>query len=285
MANNSFIDAHTHVWTPDLSRYPLADGFTCSDMKPPSFTRRQLLKHAEDCGVGRAVLIQMTFHGFDNSYVLDVIRDAPDQFVGVAVVDQNAKDLGDQLATLVTGGIVGLRLIMHGLDADAWIETASAQNVFRELLKMNLAACFLGNPDKLAAVDRVCKQYSELKVVIDHMSRIGAEGNLNSENIARLCNLARHKNVYVKVSAFYALGKAQPPYLDLLPMIRELRDAFGAERLMWASDCPFQVDPGHTYRESLELITEHAEFLSDGDRQHLLQGTAEKVFFHGSKIA
>ena len=62
-------------------------------------------------------------------------------------------------------------------------------------------------------------------------------------------------------------------------MIRRLRDAYGAERLMWASDCPFQVDPGHTYRESLELISERADFLSDEEREQLLCGTAERVYF------
>ena len=38
---------------------------------------------------------------------------------------------------------------------------------------------------------------------------------------------------------------ASAPYTDLAPMIRELGDAYGAERLMWATDCPFQVMKGH----------------------------------------
>ena len=39
-------------------------------------------------------------------------------------------------------------------------------------------------------------------------------------------------NVYVKLSAFYALGNATPPYDDMLPFVASLRDAFGARRLM-----------------------------------------------------
>ena len=27
----------------------------------------------------------------------------------------------------------------------------------------------------------------------------------------------------------------------MLPFVRSLRDAFGAERLMWATDCPYQL--------------------------------------------
>jgi predicted TIM-barrel fold metal-dependent hydrolase len=94
-----------------------------------------------------------------------------------------------------------------------------------------------------------------------------------------LCELAIHREVYVKLSAFYALGKQTPPYLDILPVIRQLRDAFGSERLMWGSDCPFQVALGHGYAQSLELLTKHAHFLSDDERQQILHGTADQVFF------
>src|SRR5438128_801479 len=61
------IDAHAHVWTPDVNRYPLAPAFKLADMQPPSFTPEQLLAHARPCGVSRVVLIQMSYYGFDNS--------------------------------------------------------------------------------------------------------------------------------------------------------------------------------------------------------------------------
>ena len=32
------IDAHSHVWTPDTARYPLAAGFVKENMRPASFT-------------------------------------------------------------------------------------------------------------------------------------------------------------------------------------------------------------------------------------------------------
>ncbi|MCB1091334.1 MAG: amidohydrolase family protein, partial [Verrucomicrobiae bacterium] len=85
--------------------------------------------------------------------------------------------------------------------------------------------------------------------------------------------------VHVKTSAFYALGKKKAPYEDLGPMIRRLRDAFGAERLMWASDCPYQVQQGHTYADSIALIRDRLDFLSAEDKAWMLGKTAEKVFF------
>ena len=81
------------------------------------------------------------------------------------------------------------------------------------------------------------------------------------------------------MSAFYALGKKHAPYTDLGPMIRRLLSAFGPERLMWATDCPFQVENGHTYRDSIDLIRERLDFLTASDRKWLLGGTAQRVFF------
>ncbi len=62
-------------------------------------------------------------------------------------------------------------------------------------------------------------------------------------------------------------------------MIRHLRDSFGAERLMWATDCPYQVQGNSTYRDSIELVRSRLEFLTADDRVWLLHKTAARVFF------
>jgi predicted TIM-barrel fold metal-dependent hydrolase len=62
-----YIDAHSHVWTPDVAHYPLAAGFKVEEMKPPSFTAEELLKLCRPSGVDRVNLIQMSFYEFENS--------------------------------------------------------------------------------------------------------------------------------------------------------------------------------------------------------------------------
>lgn len=91
--------------------------------------------------------------------------------------------------------------------------------------------------------------------------------------------MAKHKQVHVKVSAFYALGKKNPPYTDLAPLIKRVYEAFGPERLMWATDCPFQVVE-QTYQQSIDLVLKHLDFLSATDKEHILRKTAEKVYFN-----
>ena len=142
-----------------------------------------------------------------------------------------------------------------------------------------LAMCHLVNPNALAAIGRMGQKYPDTPIVIDHFARIGASGEIREADLDPLCALAKNPRAHVKISAFYALGKKQAPYLDLVPMIRRLLDAYGPERLMWATDCPFQVQEGHNYADSIALVRDRLDFLSDGDRDWLLRKTAEKVFF------
>jgi predicted TIM-barrel fold metal-dependent hydrolase len=139
--------------------------------------------------------------------------------------------------------------------------------------------CLLADPDSLPAVRRMCKAYPRTPVVIDHFARIGMKGPVQQSGLDNLCRLADFQHTHVKTSAFYALGAKKAPYTDLGPMIRKLRDTYGASRLMWASDCPFQVQKGHTYANSIALIRDRLDFLTEHDKHWMLHRTAENVFF------
>src|SRR5437763_15949193 len=143
----------------------------------------------------------------------------------------------------------------------------------------NQALSCLIDPDALPEVDRMCKKYPGTPVIIDHLCRIGVDGTVRDRDVDALCALARHKRVLVKVGAFYALGKKKAPYADLAPLIKKVVKAFGPERCMWESDCPFQVVGGHRYQDSIDLVKKHLPFLSAADRDWLLRRSAEKFFF------
>jgi predicted TIM-barrel fold metal-dependent hydrolase len=105
-------------------------------------------------------------------------------------------------------------------------------------------------------------KYPDTPVVIDHFARIGVDGKIRDEDVKNLCKLAKHDRTSVKISAYYALGKKRSPYTDLIPMIQKLLDTFGPDRLMWATDCPYQVDPGHNYHDSIALIRDEMKLRS-----------------------
>jgi predicted TIM-barrel fold metal-dependent hydrolase len=274
----SLIDAHSHVWSPDTVRWPLANNQTKADLMPPSFTPEELLKLAEPEGVGRVVLIQHhLYHGWDNSYLIDCAKQHPGRFVVVGMIDDNQPHPDAKMKELLPQKIRGVRITPR-IRGEKWLEGPGMTAMWKCGAETGQAMCCLINSKDLPAIDAMCKQHPATPVVIDHFARIGVEGTIREEDVAALCALAKHKLTTVKLSAYYALGKKQPPYDDLKPMIRRVLDAFGPERCMWASDAPYQVEAPNTYAASIALVRDRMD-LSDGDRQWLLRKTAEKVFF------
>ncbi len=275
-----FIDAHVHVWTPDTAHYPLAPGYKREDMKPPSFTPEELFRHAKPAGVDRINLIQMSFYGFDNSYMLDMMALYPEVFVGTAVIDPRA-DAQDKLMTELAKKRVRAFRIHPGLSKlppARWLEPAGYSRMFEAGAKNNQAMSCLIAPDALPELDRMCRKFPDTPVIIDHLCRIGLDGIIRDQDVDALCALAEHKGVLVKVGAFYALGKKRPPYTDLAPLIQRVVKAFGARRCMWESDCPFQVVE-QKYQDSLDLVRKRLDFLTAADKEWMLRRTAEEFFF------
>ena len=276
-----FIDAHVHVWTPDTAHYPLAAGYKRADMKPPSFTPKELFKHSQPAGVDRINLIQMSYYGFDNRYLLDMMALHKDTFVGTAVIDPLGDEPDRLMAELAGKRVRAFRIHpdLSKLPPARWLEPAGYARMFRAGAKNNQAMSCLIAPDALPELERMCRKFPETPVIIDHLCRIGLNGAIEDKDVAALCAMASHKRVMVKLGAFYALGKKQPPYTDLGPMIQKVVRAFGARRCMWESDCPFQVQDPHTYQASIDLIRRHLDFLADDDKEWVLRKTAENLFF------
>ena len=143
---------------------------------------------------------------------------------------------------------------------------------------LSLAVCPLIDPDAIASLDAMCTAFPGTPVVIDHMARVGFGAPVREPDVEALCALARHPGVRVKVSAFYGFGEKTPPYDDVAGLVRRLFASYGSSRLMWASDCPFQVAE-HRYEDSIAVIRDGLDFLSATDRERMLEGTAKEIYF------
>jgi len=276
--SRGWIDAHVHVWPNETKKYPVAKGYDKSGLRT-GFTPEDLFAECRLQGVSRIVLIQMSFYQFDNSYMLEVMSKYKGVFSGVAIIDEKAPNLAERMKKLKGQGIRGFRVYANVKNAAGWERSAPMQAMWREAAKNRQSICCLADPEALPVILRLCRKHPETPVVIDHFARIGMKGPVDQKQLDQLLKLADFKHVTVKTSAFYALGAKKAPYKDLGPMIRQLRNAFSAKRLMWASDCPFQVEGRHTYHDSIALIRDRLDFLSDEERDWMLRKTAARVFF------
>ncbi|MSR84138.1 MAG: amidohydrolase [Candidatus Latescibacteria bacterium] len=286
------IDAHVHVWTSDTQRYPLAPGFNPQDFWYPSFSAEELAQLARPLGVERWNLVQMTWYGLDHRYIADTIAADPAHFVGTGVIpavcDVALPGPDATMMALAQQGVVAFRLRGRSTrpplgDGEEWMAHPGYERIFAAAAAHNLGLSFLMSPADLPELDRMCGRFPEAPVIIDHLCILGRSDSTTAE-LEALCRMARHRRVMVKVGAFYALGARTPPYLDLLPLVRRVVEAFGPERCMWESDSPHQAKAPHSYEAALALIAKHATFLSLDDREQILSRTAEDFFFSRRKL-
>lgn len=275
-----WIDAHSHIWTRDVKTFPLAQGQSVADLDPPSFTAEELLEVAQPEGVERVVLIQHhIYHGWDNSYLVDAAQRFPGKFRVVGMVDDAQPHPDVRMRELLKQQVTGFRITPSIRGRDQWLDGPGMTAMWKIAAETRQAICCLIDPADLPAVDKMCGKHPDTVVVIDHFARIGVDGQIRDADVTALCQLARHPRTHVKLSAYYALGKKRAPYDDLVPMIRRVSEAFGRERVMWASDAPYQMQGEHTYRASIAVVRDQLPFLSTDDRQWWLRKTAERVFF------
>lgn len=274
------IDSHVHVWSDDIRRYPLLPGAPTAHMDLPRFTGEDVLNMIRPHGFERAVLVQSSFYGDDHSLLADTIASQPTKFRGIAALGDSTPGIVHRMRELASRGVRGFRIIQLNPVDPGWLDTPGHEAMFRCAADEGLLVCPLIDPGALPPLAAMCQRFPKAAVVIDHMARIGAGGVIREEDVASLTAMAELPNVFVKVSGFWALGRAKPPYDDLVPLIRWLRDVFGAERLMWASDGPYGMTRG-SYAAAVALVRERLDYLNDAERAMILGGTAERVFFSG----
>lgn len=279
-----WIDAHSHIWPAETDKYPLTPGQTKADLKPASFTDDELMAVARPEGVERVVLIQHSiYHLFDNSYLIDAVQRHPKRFRVQGMVDDYQPAPGEKMKSLLPKGVTGFRItpfIRKPEERSKWLDVPGMVEMWKTGASTRQAMCLLIDASDLQVTDKMCERHPDTPVVIDHFARIGVDGQIRDSDVANLCRLARHKHTSVKISAFYALGQKKPPHDELIPMIRRLYETFGPQRLMWASDSPYQIEGVNSYRASISLVRDRMDFVSREDKDWLLRKTAERVFFY-----
>lgn len=245
------VDAYCHC---GLSRYrPIADVDAAMD----------------GGGVERAVLVQHLGE-FDNGYLAAIVRDRPDRFVAVGLIDERAADRQQGLEALARGGLAGVRLTEVALSTafDLCVHAAKLGLV----LLLDLPS---GVGSMRAEVERLAARANGRPLVISHLGYPALAGD-RLQRGREILALADVPEVHVLVSGFGQFGGF--PHAPLVALTGEVVERFGAERLMWGSNFPESVDAS-TYRSELDLLTDSDAFGAPGFAAALAGATASRVWF------
>ena len=119
------------------------------------------------------------------------------------------------------------------------------------------------------------ERFPAAKILIDHCgAKLEPAGP--TEVLEPVYRLARHPNMLLKWSnAAFFLSKEAYPFFDMLSLLRRAVDSFGAERVLWGSDCT--MNPNASWAEQLFSIRDAAEFSSE-EKEWILGRTARKHY-------
>lgn len=259
-------DTHAHVFTTGL---PLAEH--CRYVPEYDATPAQYLAQLDRHHIDKAILIQPSFLGTDNSYMLEAIRQSPDRFYGVAVIDPDTPLCA--METLKQQGIIGVRLNLIGqelpdLTMPVWQQHLRYINALGWHIELHRpAADLVPLLGVLLAAD--------VKIVIDHFGL--PAGKDNDPGFIYLLKYAETGKIWVKISASYRNGSAQKPTDNTEMLMPLLLKHFGAERLLWGSDWPHtRYEDRMTYTKAIDEIY-HWELTNTQRNNILSQSVIELI--------
>ncbi len=266
------IDAHLHVWGTGEDGLPFADGRQPTARADTDF----LLECMDAAGVAGSLIIQPIVYKFDHRYVTQALRAHPDRFRGMCLVDPTHDDPVGQLRRWRDEGYGSVRINPGLFPADRGFDSDLGHELFAAAGELGMPVGFLISPEHFPAVDALCAASPGAVAVIDHFGHCRPTEGSNAEFDA-LLSLARHPQLHVKLSEFPRASHDEWPYVDLQAWVPQLLDAYGAGRLMWATDFPFIVEQCG-YTEGLTLFTGETPGIDAETMQQLVAGTAEAVF-------
>ena len=271
------IDAHTHIFSSDRNKYPLAA--PQSTYRPITDGSVELLRdQMVEAGVDRAVTISPWFHGWDIRYTLDALQAHRSWLAVVALVDQTSADGPQQLARYVhEHGVCGLR-IQGQISGLGRFDDPAATPIWEKAADLGLPIDINATHAEYAQVESRIRQFPQIPVILDHCGYISADLSPHTPTVEPVLRLAQYPNVYAKLTFLGLPSQAAYPFADVHWMARAIVDAFGAERCLYGSNFPtVQYNPLMSYRQTMQLFAEEIA-LTEAERAWILGGTAAKLW-------
>ncbi|MFJ4068402.1 amidohydrolase family protein [Pseudomonas sp. NPDC089996] len=260
------VDTHAHIFHQHLPM--VANRRYSPDYDAPI---SQYLAHLDQHGLSHGVLIQPSFLGTDNSYMLHALRLHPQRLRAVAVVDATISD--QQLQALDEAGVVGIRLNLIGKHLADYAGPEWAA-LFRRLAVRGWQVEIQRGFDDLAMIVPAILACG-VDVVVDHFG-LPAEGiDPQMASHRTFLHLLSEPKLWLKLSAGY---RSHTDLAKARVMLAQLRQAAGGiDRLLWGSDWP------HTQYETQTCYADQYAFfealLPDaGERAQVLGSNAARLF-------
>jgi predicted TIM-barrel fold metal-dependent hydrolase len=258
------VDAHAHVLRRDA---PLVAQRHSKPLRDA--TVEQYIAVLDANRVSHAVLTAPSFYGPDNSLLLEALDGYPMRLRGTVIVNTDID--GRALSRLAARGVVGVRLNWIRRDTLPGVDGDDYRGLLARVQALGLHVEIYLEGAKLAQVLPKLRA-SGAPVVVDHFGAPDPAQGTQDPGFRVLLDAVRAGDTFVKLSAPYRLGGADPQrYVDAL------LDAGGPAQLVWASDWPFVgFEDAITYRRCIDWLS--AWVPDEATRRTILVDTPRRLF-------
>jgi 2-pyrone-4,6-dicarboxylate lactonase len=223
-------DAHCHIFGPgDVYPYAPDRSYT-----PPDAPLSRFKELQETLGLSRAVLVNASCHGSDNTVIVDAIAQSGGKYRGVANSDDSFTE--KDFEKLHAAGFRGVRFnfVKHlgGMpDMGEFHSTLARIRPFGWHVDLHFDAVDLVEHDALL-------KSLPVPFIIDHMGRVPTKNGIAQPPFQLLLNLARNNDkCWIKISGSERISSAGPPFTDAVPFAQALIEA-ASDRILWGTDWP-----------------------------------------------
>ena len=228
-------DSHFHVFGP-AERYPYG---TDIRYKPPLAPLEDYLQLARCLGIERAVFVQPSAYGRDNTCMLDAMRAVGAKCRGIVDIDENAPDA--EFERLNRAGVRGVRVNVNPIKPP---EPGFSRTMFARMERLDARCAEIGwmldflTPGWLTRELLPVMRKLNSRYTVAHMGMFLAKDGPQQPGFQEFLGLLRGGDgrCWVKFTGVYRMSVA-PGFTDAGPMARAIIEA-APDRIIWGSDYP-----------------------------------------------
>jgi len=301
------IDAHVHVF-PSVGGYTRggfiksgSDGMiyygTGESVRwlPPSFRNNEsspelLLAYMDWQEVDHAVIMQSQFCGEWNDYLKEVVTKYPSRFTAIGSFDPYVKNASRHLEQVVfdkgyrtiklecsaNWGLGGVHTSLDYQDEEFHVLWKLAD---KQGLTVVIDTGSVGNPfiHRFKLGD-IAQKYKNLKLIIAHLGFPPEKENEEERTEwKKYIELGKLDNVWFDIANILAWANDEYPFVVTQKNIKMAYEVIGAKKIIFGTDYP-NVLTKSTYSQAFKYLTNHCEFLSKEDLQHIMADNAIHVY-------
>ena len=225
--------------------------------------------------VTRAVLIQPSVYGTDNSAMLAAMKADPQRLRGVAVVDASISDA--ELKTMNAAGVRGVRVnIVDVKDRKAGsLPMDMLRALATRIAPLNWHVEFLMHADEFPDLDRTFADFP-VPIVLGHLGYMKTSLGLDAPGFQALLRLMQAGKAWVKLTGPYRISGGPMPHADTVPFAHALLKA-NAERVIWGTDWPHVMHNGAMPNDA-DITDLLLQWVPDTERERVLVSNPARLY-------